>query len=81
MAPKTENLVLEHLRAMRADIAALRDDAREVKSRIGGLETTTAAIRRDLAEVYADIIGQHSRYDRLAERIERIEKRLELTPP
>jgi hypothetical protein len=28
--------------------------------------------------MYADVVGQHSRYDRLLERIERIEKRLDL---
>lgn len=30
MGENIENLILEHLRAMRADIAAMRDDAREV---------------------------------------------------
>jgi tetrahydromethanopterin S-methyltransferase subunit G len=65
---------------MRSDIAALRDDMREVKSRLTSLETAVSGMRREGADLCADIVGQHSRYDRLLERIERIEKRLELTP-
>lgn len=78
MPESIENLVLEHLRAIRGDITGLREDVREVKSRLTNLESSVSAIRRDSADMYSDVVGQHSRYDRLLERIERIEKRLEL---
>jgi septal ring factor EnvC (AmiA/AmiB activator) len=81
MPENIDNLILEHLRAMRSDITALRDDTREVKSRLTSLETAVSAMRREIADLYTDVVGQHSRYDRLLERIERIEKRLELTQP
>jgi septal ring factor EnvC (AmiA/AmiB activator) len=81
MSENVENLILEHLRGMRSDISALRDDSREVKSRLASLETAVSAMRREIADLYADVVGQHSRYDRLIERIERIEKRLDLTQP
>jgi hypothetical protein len=81
MPENLDNLILEHLRAMRSDITALRDDTREVKSRLTSLETAVSAMRREIADLYTDVVGQHSRYDRLLERIERIEKRLELTQP
>ncbi len=81
MPENVDNLILEHLRAMRSDITALRDDSREVKSRLTSLETAVSAMRREIADLYTDVVGQHSRYDRLLERIERIEKRLELTQP
>jgi septal ring factor EnvC (AmiA/AmiB activator) len=81
MPENVDNLILEHLRAMRSDITALRDDTREVKSRLTSLETAVSAMRREIADLYTDVVGQHSRYDRLLERIERIEKRLELTQP
>jgi septal ring factor EnvC (AmiA/AmiB activator) len=81
MSESVENLILEHLRGMRGDIAALREDSREVKSRLTSLETAVSAMRREIADLYADVVGQHSRYDRLLERIERIEKRLDLTQP
>jgi hypothetical protein len=47
----------------------LREDVREVKTRLTNLETSVSAIRRDSADMYADAVGQHSRYDRLLERI------------
>ena len=67
-----DNIVLEHLRHIRAAVDGLRDDMREVKQRIGSLETEVAQVNLKLAEV-------SNRVDRLANRIERIEKRLDLT--
>jgi len=66
MAETPESLVLEHLGPIRTDIAVLRTDMREVKERLGILEQQYASLSRRIDLVY--------------ERIERIEKRLELTP-
>ena len=38
MTDNIENLVLEHLRAIRADIAYMKDDVREIKSRVNTME-------------------------------------------
>ncbi|OGT93865.1 MAG: hypothetical protein A2286_03040 [Gammaproteobacteria bacterium RIFOXYA12_FULL_61_12] len=73
-----ENLLLEHLRAIRADISALREDGREIKQRLSGLETGVAGIRREMVGHYEDSTLLHNRVDRISERIERIERRLEL---
>lgn len=81
MIENVENLILEHLRAIRGDIGSLNESVRELKSRMTNLEVTVAGLRRDMAEMYAEVVGQHGRYDKLVERIERIEKRLELTSP
>jgi septal ring factor EnvC (AmiA/AmiB activator) len=78
MADNVENLVLEHLRVIRADIAGIRDDAREIKQRLTSLEAGVAALRRDNANLYGDVSEQHARYDRLADRIERLERRLDI---
>ncbi|WP_276570195.1 hypothetical protein [Thiocystis violacea] len=43
MTENVENLVLEHLRAMRGDIALIRDDIREIKTRLGGLENIVSS--------------------------------------
>lgn len=67
MTENIESLILEHLRAIRADVVAVKEDAREIKRRLTSLETGVAGLRRD-----------HARYDRLAEPVERIERRLEL---
>ena len=78
MADNVENLILEHLRAIRADIGGIKEDVREIKQRLTSLETATAGLRRDNANLYGDVIDQQKRYDRLAERVERIERRLDL---
>ncbi|MDS4022156.1 MAG: hypothetical protein RKR03_16900 [Candidatus Competibacter sp.] len=38
MADNVENLILEHLRAIRADIGGIKDDVREIKQRLTSLE-------------------------------------------
>jgi predicted nuclease with TOPRIM domain len=64
MAPETENLVLEHLRHMRAAMDVMRDDIREIKTRLGIIEQQYASLS--------------NRIDRIEGRLDRIEKRLEL---
>ncbi|MDP9838973.1 putative nucleic acid-binding Zn-ribbon protein [Neorhizobium huautlense] len=64
MSPATENLVLEHLRAIRATQDRHSEDFREVKTRLGFLEQQYASISR--------------RVDRIDERLDRVEKRLGL---
>jgi len=64
MAGETENIVLEHLRAIRAAVDGLRDDNREIKTRLGLLEQQYASLS--------------SRLDRIELRLDRIERRLDL---
>ena len=78
MNESVENLVLEHLRAIRADSADMRFDMREVKSRLGTIETSLARVGLDLASNYSDQVEDRHRLDALNERIKRIEQRLEL---
>ncbi len=59
-----ENLVLEHLPHIRGAVDSVREDMREVKGRLGILESQYASLS--------------NRMDRLDGRVERIEKRLEL---
>lgn len=73
-----ENLILEHLRTIRTEVAAVKEDTREIKQRLTSLEAAVAGLRRDSAHLYGDMADQHARYDRLAERVERIERRLDL---
>ncbi len=60
----TDNLILEHLRAIRASVDRLSEDMQEVKKRLGILEHQYASLS--------------TRLDRVDERISRIEKRLDL---
>ncbi|MBU0500048.1 MAG: hypothetical protein KJ558_04085 [Gammaproteobacteria bacterium] len=71
MTDNVENLILEPLRA-------IRDDIKELKQRLIGVETSVAGLRRDSAASYGELIQGHVRHDRLVDRIERIERRLDL---
>jgi predicted nuclease with TOPRIM domain len=66
-----ENLILDHLRHMRSAIDALREDMREVKTRLSILENQYAILTNQYAAV-------STRLDRLDARVERIERRLDL---
>jgi predicted nuclease with TOPRIM domain len=61
---ETDNVVLEHLLHIRGAVDGLRDDMREVKSRLGIVENQYASLS--------------NRLDRLDGRVERIEQRLDL---
>ena len=70
MTENVESLIIEHLRAIRADVATVKEDVREIKQRLTGLEAAVAGLRRDHANLYGDMADQRARYDRLAERVE-----------
>lgn len=46
MTDNVENLILEHLRAICADIGSIKDDVREIKQRLTSLEAAVAGLRR-----------------------------------
>jgi hypothetical protein len=62
--PDPDSIVLEHSRHIRGTVDGLRDDMREVKGRLGILESQYASLS--------------NRLDRMDGRIERIEQRLSL---
>jgi septal ring factor EnvC (AmiA/AmiB activator) len=78
MTDNVENLVLEHLRAIRADIARMERKQDETITRLGRLELAVASLRRDAAHTDELAADQGVRIDHLAERVDRIERRLEL---
>jgi septal ring factor EnvC (AmiA/AmiB activator) len=73
-----ENLMLEHLKEIQAELAEIRQDSTEIKSRLGGIESGIARITRDEAGNYGEIIENRHMYDKLSERVGKIEKRLEI---
>ena len=73
-----QKVIQKHLRAMRTDISGIREDMQEVKQRLNSLEAGVGGLKRDSGDLYTENAAQHVRYDRLAARIEKIERRLEL---
>ncbi len=73
-----ENLILEHLKALRAGQENIVFEVKEVKSRLTSLESITAGGRRDGALLQEEIYRQQATIDRLSERLDRIEKAINL---
>ena len=66
-----ENLVLEHLRAIRTEMARMADDIR-------GLRTEMTSMRQHMAGMVTLQELDHTDIAALKARVDRIEKRLEL---
>jgi uncharacterized coiled-coil protein SlyX len=66
-----DNLVLEHLRAIRADMA-------DLKERMTNLEIRMSAIEQQLSGLTVAVYAGHNRLQDLQHRVERIERRLDL---
>jgi hypothetical protein len=79
MTETVENLMLEHLKKIQAEQSAARERDTEILSRLSHIETGIARIARDESMNYSEIIEDRHTVDKLKERIERIERRLELT--
>jgi phage shock protein A len=78
MTDNVENLLLEHLKRFQAGQDRIERKLEEVITRIGQLEIGLAGLRRDFAHADENAAGLSVRMDRMSDRIERVEKRLEL---
>ncbi len=74
MTADTENLVLEQLRAIRATLG-------EHSNELAGIRLEISAMGQQLAGLTAAVYSGKSELDSLKRRVERIERRLELTDP
>lgn len=77
MNDKVENLVLEHLRALRGDMSEVKQSMRHTNERL-------AAIEHHMAGFYTTTLNHTDEISELRRRLERVERRLEImdeTPP
>ncbi len=72
MTEETTNLVLDHLRHLRAQLGRVEDKVDALYGRMGIVE-------RHIATVHVSEAIQNSEIDRVNIRLDRIERRLELT--
>jgi uncharacterized coiled-coil protein SlyX len=83
MTEETENLVLEVLKRVQADIAVLRSEVsatrRDLGERMTRLEVRMTAQEQHLSTLVLSLPAAHERIDDLTRRVERIERRLELS--
>lgn len=82
MAEKIENLILEHLKVLRNEVRDFRGKAEEefteIKLRLSSLERGQAKGHAEYADLYGDHARQQAAIDRINDRLNRIERRLEL---
>lgn len=79
MSNVTNELLLETLKALRGDIMGVRDDLRELKTRLSNVEAGQGNIIRHLGDLASADAAAQLGIDRLGERVARIERRLDLT--
>ncbi len=83
MTDKVENLILEHLKALRNELRDFRarheQDMDDLKFRLATIERGQAGMKHEAADQYDNYIRQQVNIDQLTKRIERIERRLELS--
>ncbi|MBK4734562.1 hypothetical protein [Noviherbaspirillum pedocola] len=74
----TDNLILEHLKAMRAALADVRSDISDMRQRMVSIDNSVVDLRRSHLHLHEDAALQQIAMEKLAERVQRIERRLEL---
>ncbi len=79
MADNIDNIIIEHLKAIRSEIAEVKADTADIKQRMHSMDTSIIDLRRNDVHLYEDAARQQVNIDKLVERIQRIEKRLELS--
>jgi hypothetical protein len=72
MAEVTNELMYEVLKKIQTDMSELKEGQRETNSRLNALTTHMIALQQDVSNVYATLVRHEGRLDR-------IERRLELT--
>ena len=81
MTDAAENLIIEHLRPIRGGVDRIAEDMGDIKHRMSSLESAMVLVKREVSAGDETDARQQLALDRLVdrtERIERIERRLEL---
>lgn len=78
MSVNMENIVLEHLRHIRSRVDQIADDMSDLKHRMSSLESAMASVKHEVAHGDETDARQQVTIDKIIDRIQRIERRLEL---
>jgi chromosome segregation ATPase len=73
-----DHLVIEHLKAVRAEVADIKVDTATIRQRMQGVDAACMELRRSDLHLHEDLARQQLAMDQVLERVQRIEKRLEL---
>ncbi|WP_058557240.1 hypothetical protein [Thiohalocapsa sp. ML1] len=79
MTDSVQNLILEHLRGLRAGQDSIVREIRELQSRVvSSLEAAVLGTKRDLVFTQEDVARQQVTLDSIKDRLSRVERRLDL---
>ena len=73
-----ENIVIEHLRHIRSKVDQTADDVRDLKSRMSSLEESMVSVRYEVVHCAEVDARQQLSLDKIVQRLDRIERRLDL---
>ena len=79
MADNVENLMLEQLKRFQATLESMQHDIRELKVRQSETHSAVLALRRDHLGDAETTAHMQMQMDRFQDRLDRIERRLDLT--
>ena len=79
MTENVESVIIEHLRHIRGRVDRIAEDMSDMKHRMSSLESAMVLVKREVSAGDETDARQQLSLDRLLDRIERIERRLELT--
>ena len=78
MTENVETVILEHLRHIRVRVDRIAEDMGDLKHRSSSLESAMVTVKREVSAGDETDARQQVTLDRLADRLERIERRLDL---
>lgn len=64
-----DNIIVEHLNAMRAELAEIKSETTDIKQRLHSIDTSIIDLRRNDVHMYEDSARQQVTMDRLLERV------------
>lgn len=79
MTESVENLILEHLKRFQAGQERIETKLDELIMRVGQLEGSILGVKREIVNAEESGITVSLRVDSLSKRLDRVEKRLELS--
>ncbi|MDP9056341.1 MAG: hypothetical protein M3N34_03265 [Pseudomonadota bacterium] len=79
MTENVENIILEHLKRFQTGQERIEGELRQIKVRLGNLESGQASVIQHLGNLSAADAAQQLSIDHLQDRFARIERRLEIT--
>ena len=78
MTDNVESVILEHLRHIRGRVDRIAEDMKDVKLHLSSVESAMVLVKREVSSGDETDARQQFSLDRLADRIKRIERRLDL---